>query len=326
MTISHPSGETGHQTRGLIGADAILRSDRIESISSPRPLRATGFEPLDTVLNGGLAPEELVVVGGRPGVGKSVAVVQWARNLARAGRKVLLAAYEHGELVTTSQLLLIEVGENARSPVETVNARRAVDELISGRCSWAEAIGRDPLLGQAAERLDAYSANLVLLDRGGRSAGFDVLSPAATTGEFDVVIVDHLQKVRSASGRTAAVCKDLAVDTATTVIAVSTVTDDGVGVRRLRPVHFEDAAIVSHEADVEIALNPKLDAVSRSHSAYDSVNAEGFRTQVVFTIEKNRRGLAGIDLEFERDFAHRRFQPQGGFVSERLVDEVHVVE
>jgi hypothetical protein len=39
------------------------------------------------------------------------------------------------------------------------------------------------------------------------------------------------------------------------------------------------------------------------------------------SIEKNRGGPNLIDLEFRKDFRHFRFDPDGGIVSEKLVDE-----
>ena len=74
-------------------------------------------------------------------------------------------------------------------------------------------------------------------------------------------------------------------------------------------------------ADVIVLLNPKFDAVSKVHTAHDPVRAESFKHEVVFTIEKNRDGPAPIDLEFSKDFEHFRFEPTGGFVAERLIDE-----
>jgi hypothetical protein len=41
----------------------------------------------------------------------------------------------------------------------------------------------------------------------------------------------------------------------------------------------------------------------------------------VFSIEKNRGGPNLIDLEFRKDFAHFRFEPDGGVVAEKLVSE-----
>src|SRR5688572_15358599 len=48
-----------------------------------RPL-STGFVPLDDVLNGGLRPGELLIVGGPFGVGKTIFGLQVARNVVRS--------------------------------------------------------------------------------------------------------------------------------------------------------------------------------------------------------------------------------------------------
>jgi len=45
-----------------------------------RPL-PTGFSPLDEVLNGGVRPGELLIVGGPFGVGKTILGLQMARNV-----------------------------------------------------------------------------------------------------------------------------------------------------------------------------------------------------------------------------------------------------
>ncbi len=46
---------------------------------------ATGFTPLDDILNGGLRPGELLVIGGPFGVGKTIWGLQVARNAVCAG-------------------------------------------------------------------------------------------------------------------------------------------------------------------------------------------------------------------------------------------------
>jgi replicative DNA helicase len=46
----------------------------------------------------------------------------------------------------------------------------------------------------------------------------------------------------------------------------------------------------------------------------------------VLTVEKNRSGRAGAELEFRKDFGRGRFVPDGAVVSEKLVDERVYVE
>ena len=53
---------------------------------------------------------------------------------------------------------------------------------------------------------------------------------------------------------------------------------------------------------------------------YNLVNAETYREWVVISIEKNRNGVAGVDLEFRTHFAHGRYDPHGRVVAESLSD------
>lgn len=324
--ITRARSQLANHRAGVVELSELLSPEQAATLSSPHDLRATGFGALDTLLAGGLAPEELLVVGGRPGVGKSVALVQWARNLAHSGRDVILACYEHSELVVMAQLLLIEVGESVASGVESVAARSAVDQLIAGRKTWEETIASDSTLAFAASRLFEFAHHISILDRRGRSGGFETLAEAVALADVDVLIVDHLQKVGGGAGNVAVACKQLAVESSTTVVAAATSSNDGISSKRLRQGGLVDAAMIAHEADIEILLNDKMSIVSRNHSAFDTVRAESFRAQVVFSVEKNRRGSAGVDLEFTRDFSHRRFQTSGGFVSERLIDGLLVRE
>jgi replicative DNA helicase len=54
---------------------------------------ATGFTPLDTVLQGGLRPGTLTVLAGKPGRGKTITALQWARHIAASGTPVVFACF-----------------------------------------------------------------------------------------------------------------------------------------------------------------------------------------------------------------------------------------
>ncbi len=41
----------------------------------------------------------------------------------------------------------------------------------------------------------------------------------------------------------------------------------------------------------------------------------------MFSIEKNRDGPANVHLEFDKEFDDLRFNPAGGFVTQRLTDD-----
>ena len=318
------------RNRPLERLGELLDPVTLDALTSPVPQMATGFDPLDDVLEGGFRPEELVVLGGRPGVGKTITLVQWSRHMARAGTDVVLAHYEHSEISLLCQLLLIEVGEQVPNSSASIDARHAVADMLTGRRRWSEAVPPEPLLTQAAESIAGYADKLQVLTGSGLRGGIDALVTAVEHNtSTQMLVVDHIHKVDPHRSSAAAVIEELkriAVELGVTVVAAAMVDDAAVGTRRLRMAHLEAAAPVGHEADLVLMLNDKLPAVSRSHSAYDSVRASEFRNQLLLSIEKNRRGQADVNLEFRRDYPHRRVDPHGGFVSELLVDDVLVRE
>jgi hypothetical protein len=90
--------------------------------------------------------------------------------------------------------------------------------------------------------------------------------------------------------------------------------------RRLRLLHLRGAAGLAYEADIVLMMNEKALAVSKAHSAFDTLRAQEFEGQIVLSVDKNRGGPAPIDMEFKKDLAHYRFEPEGAIVQDRLVD------
>src|SRR6185503_104233 len=107
LPLSPPDGTTA------LDALASLRAH-----GPPGGARApipTGFAPLDEVLNGGLRAGDLVLLGGKPGQGKTTAALQWARQSAAAGSTTVFACYEHDVALLLVRLLLVELGQLAGS-------------------------------------------------------------------------------------------------------------------------------------------------------------------------------------------------------------------
>ena len=309
--------------------DRLLEPASLAAMTQPVTPVSTGFDPLDSVLDGGFFPEELVLVGGRPGVGKTISLVQWARHQARTGVRVILAHYEHSELALLCHLCLLEMGE-LHDASETHEARRAITDVASGRTTWAAAAAANQMFADSGAAVLGYAGNIELLTLEGEEDGFEGLARSVDQHrDAAVLMVDHLGKVdrdRSRLGETADRMKWLGVEKGITIIASTVVDDPGMETRRLRMSHLEASAGVSHEADVIIMTNDKLSAVSRNHSAFDSTRIHEFRNQLVFSVEKNRRGISNVDVEFVRDYSHRRLDPMGGFVTEQLVDDLLVRE
>ena len=95
---------------------------------------------------------------------------------------------------------------------------------------------------------------------------------------------------------------------------------------RLRTQNLRGASALAYEADTVLMLNNKFDVVARHHLVYDSGNVERFRHWAVLTVEKNRSGLTGVDMEFPKRFEQSRFETRGQLVREKLVDERVFIE
>ena len=290
----------------------------------------TGFSPFDRAVGGGLRGGDLVLVGGGPGVGKTITTLQWARNLAASGTPCVFACYEHDHASLLARLLLLEVGSSANG-VPSTEIRELVRDIASGKRKMAELGPGSEVVRNAAGRLSAYADKLWLVQASSahtNMARLDEIVREHPRGKA-VLFVDYLQKVswQGASDESRRVAriteglKELALRHGVPVVAVVAGDRVGLNARRLRMHHLRGSSALAYEADAVVMLNDKYRAVSNVHTAYDPVRAEAFKGQVIFTIEKNRDGPAPLELEFGKDFGHYRFDPEGGYVSERLVDD-----
>jgi replicative DNA helicase len=150
-------------------------------------------------------------------------------------------------------------------------------------------------------------------------------------GPPPLVVVDYLQKVPVPHGppteeeRVTLVVerlKDLTLDLGVPVVAI--VAADKASLvpgKRMRVHDLRGSSALAYEADVVLIINDKYDIVARHHLVYDLGNAERYRQWVVLTVEKNRHGVDGVELEFRKQFAEGRFDSNGQYVVEQLIEE-----
>jgi replicative DNA helicase len=334
-------------SNGHSGLAPRTLSDLLQAVSGPssngdrhRPASfPTGFSPLDTVLDGGLRSHELALMAGKPGVGKTVALVQWARNMALAGKTAIFVCYEHNEWELLIRLISCELGTIAHPEnAPTIDKlRRVTKEIVSGERRLTDVMETEPLLTAAYERITQYADRLHFFRGSSARTDLDALAELADAqrGDDTMLFVDYLQKVASSrdsrdeTDKTLHIAeglKDLALNTDIGVVATVAVDRAGLAARRLGLHHLRGSSALSYEADVILTMNEKWECVSKLHFAYDPGRVMGFRSQVILTVDKNRGGPAFVDLEFTKDFASYRFDPRGGYVTERLIDDRVYIE
>ena len=298
--------------------------------SEPVP---TGFEPLDTALDGGFRTRELVVLGGPPGIGKTAVSLQWARHAASIGRAAVYACYEHDEVALLGRLLAQEIGEiEGESPSASHQSRAAVKAVTRGEALLDEELLNDNLLRSAYSGLEAFAHRLWLVRASGSQTGLQQLEDIVDEfGPGTVLFIDYLQKIPLDDNtlgevdrviRLAEALKELALEREIAVVAIVAGDESALSARRLRVQHLRGAAGLAYEADIVLMLNEKALAVSKSHSAFDPLRAAEFNKQVVLSVDKNRGGPAPVDMEYTKDLAHFRLRPTGAIVEERLVDDL----
>jgi replicative DNA helicase len=321
----------------LTGLDEDLKSGQGKTFV-PVP---TGFQALDHVLGGGVRAGDLILVGGAPGVGKTIVSLQWARNIALSGASCIYACYEHEESALLGRLLALEMGEmpggTDEYDTELEKMRLGIQEIAAGSMrSLEDVLQGEGMVSRAYEHIESYGTRLWLVRASGAHTTIDRIEEMIKEQQRQnpdgnlVLFVDYLQKVAmhpeppvesEKITQVTEALKDMALTYKVPIVAIVAADKEGLQSKRLRLHHLRGSSALMYECDVAVILNDKFNTVSKVHLAYDPVRAETFHDWVVFTVEKNRGGPNLLDLEFRKDFLHFRFEPEGNIVAEKLIDE-----
>jgi len=318
--------------------ESVARGDS----SRFRPL-ATGFDPLDDVLNGGIRPGELLIMGGAYGVGKTIFGLQVARNVVHASpdQAAIYICYEHDRAHLMSRLMCLESIEQGAGEAG-LTLRRLGDMALSpdGKGLIAR-LRATPRYRRMFDAMDAYADRLILVKASGDRSTLEqiriwVEEAAAQGHQRLLVVVDYLQKIpilrdglgleTESTTYLAQGLKELAMSLGVHIVAIAASDRPGLQSPRMRLTHLRGSSALQYEADIGLVFNNKFGIVSREHMVYNPTLADEMRGWVVVSVEKNRAGRNALDMEFGLDAAHFRLQPVGRFVRERLVDEKLVRE
>jgi replicative DNA helicase len=324
--------------------DMVVRGDLTEYVPLP-----TGFDPLDGMAGGGLRKTELVLLGGAQGIGKTIATLQIARNIAmRSGQFAFYLSYEHTETHLMNRLLCLESvnppemdlkqGVKLKDLYDIIIAERAKSTLRGGGegGSLQTILRENAKTSMALARMNRYADRLILVKA----------SPAVTTlrairemtsrlvdatGGNVTVLVDYLQKVAihperaTDEGEKVTIVveglKDIALALGVPVWAIVAADREGLKANRLHLYHLRGSSALDYECDIAVIMNNKYHILSKDHIAFNPYQARQYRDWVVFTVEKNRAGRAMQDMEFQLHAPYFAFDPRGQRVQQQLIDD-----
>jgi KaiC/GvpD/RAD55 family RecA-like ATPase len=242
-------------TRREGGPESLTRSletlvpEAVAEIRSPAPrIVPTRLPALDEVLSGGWRPGDYVLLGARPGVGKTALALQIARTAAESGLRVLICSREMTPQALVRRLLAQASGVRLQS-------------LRTGTLTAIE----ERMLAQGAEhlaRLPIYVTNTRTVPA--------LEAECREIGDLSLVIVDYLQlmvaSVRESRQRVEEISeglKDLAVRNETTVLALSSLSRPPKDRPNWVPSmgDLRESGELEHDADVILLMHrPDLGA------------------------------------------------------------------
>jgi replicative DNA helicase len=312
--------------------DAIRRGERAGAAVVP-----TGFSVLDDALDGGFRSGELVLLGGPQGLGKTTMVMQMVRNIVRNGGSAVIFSYEHEGHTLLERLLSLEASLVAGPDAARLHAIRSAFETRGpAGLTLDDRLAHLRGVPEGLETMRMYASRLHIHESTGATTDLDEIRRTVSTlqtenGTPPLVVVDYLQKIPVRDGppteeeRVTLVVerlKDLTLDLGVPILAIVAADKASlVSGKRMRVHDLRGSSALAYEADVVLILNDKYDVVARHHLVYDLGNAERYRQWVVMTIEKNRHGVDGVELEFRKQFAEGRFEASGQYVVEQLIEE-----
>jgi replicative DNA helicase len=308
-----------------------------------RPI-PTGFTPLDDVLNGGLHPGELMIVGGPFGVGKTIFGLQIARNVVANDETTgaLYICFEHDQAHLLLRLLCLESAEQNFGQ-EALTLKRLTD-IANIEADNMGVIGRLHHIPQYTPLIDSishYSNRLILVKASSDTSSLEKIrqwiSEYVASGiQHLVVVVDYLQKIPVNSHLNdneadlttyiAQGLKEMALSMGIRIIAIAASDRPGLKAKRMRLADMRGSSALQYEADIGVIMNNKHEILSREHMLFNLNQAETMRNWIILSVEKNRSGRSAIDMEFQIKPAHFQIVTTGNLVRERLVDDKIIKE
>lgn len=278
----------GVAERGCISSSECmvdLLDSIIERSQGRRAVLSTGFQGINRILGGGFSPGSLVVLAGRPGMGKSTLGLALAENMASQGT-VLYVTLE----MTAEQISAKRIARATGIP-----AQRLL--LAQGRNSFtADEMDK---VRDAAQRL---SASGLVVNRQSRATVDDIRTLARSQNNLCAVVIDHLGliKPRDSRGRSrteqvteiSAALKEMALSLKVPVLALCQLNRANEQTQEKRPVlsHLRDSGSIEQDADVVMLLHredyydrqKKLDQWSASLVEIDFAKNRFGRNQVTY--------------------------------------------
>ena len=257
----------------------------------------TGLAALDR-LTGGLRGGKMVVLGARPGVGKTALALQMAVHAARHTGPVLLVSLEMDAAEIVSRMVAAESGVD----LQALEAGELTDEQAKRASACYPAISALPI------RMAQHTSTPMQVRREAMAM--------QNNGGLSMVVIDYLQlmrsdeKMKSRYEEVTAISREiklLAMDLHVPILALSQFnrqSEGGYGKKKSMPTMAEakDSGAIEQDANLFLVqyAPEEPEKEGPDWQAYHMCKANGWEWQVL-KVEKNRQGRTGaIPMAFDK--------------------------
>ncbi len=313
--------------------ESLVAGDLTTFIPTP-----TGLDPLDTAIGGGVRKNDLILLGGAQGVGKTITALQVARNIAMLpDHYVYFVSFEHSEIHLMNRLFCLESITPPDIDLSNGVDLRYLNALIEkGSNNFRNQPGvlnqiysQDSKLVKVMSRINTYGRRLIITKANQSATSLDVIRRNTewwlrqTNGQL-TLFIDYLQKIPLRDTGNHPVpeeervtlivetLKDIAMSFNIPVWSIVAASREGLRSKRMHLYHMRGGSALDYECDIAIIMHNKYAIAIKDKLAHLSrYEAEGIRNWVVFTIEKNRAGRGFQNIEFELHGKHFALDPRG---------------
>ena len=267
----------------------------------------TGIASLDALL-AGLYPGELILLGGRPSMGKTAVALSIALNAARAGHGVCIASLEMNPEAMAIRALSEATAQSGQG-ISYSNMRRGkMDESEVRRViGVSQSVGNLPIIF-----LPRNYSDIGALFAGAKQA------QRAMSGKMRLLVVDYLQLLRSPAKtryeqitEISIALKALAGQLNVPILALSQLSREVEKRDDKRPIMSDLRESGQLEQDADAILFCYRDEYYLERERPDRANVEAYAAwQAAFDVSKNRLEIAvAKQRQGEVGTAHMRFVP-----------------
>ena len=296
----------------------------LNTLRSERNIRySTGFENIDAILKGGLAPETLTILGGTTGMGKTTLALQVAYNIAQQHKKdVLFIALEMSEYQLYLKMLSMLSKYEFEHCLNVCSCGLTVDQIENIDAWWTLDQESSDLLIRAASAM-VSNTNLYIRSSLEHTTPADIENIVeehiSKTGNTPVLFVDYLHNIKSTKQNTTDkqvideavdMLKAISYKHKTPVVAISSLNRSAYGAPDLAAV--KGSGEIEYTASTVLLMtNPETERkdgptdIHKKQSARSARDTSSTRT-VQLTAVKNRYGPKDVStlLKFNEEYSY----------------------